>query len=91
MHIKHQGPLLLHIIFEFRDSGIGQNCVQFDLIRIILGQSFWNSIHLFIIAIVRSYVIFVYMGATSSRGGGNNTPGEWRHHYKFPVDYRLQY
>ena len=36
-------------------NGIGQNCVQLYLIWIILGQSYSNSKHLFISAIVRSY------------------------------------
>ena len=37
----------------FQHSGMGRNCVQLYLIRIILSQSFWNSNHIFIITIVR--------------------------------------
>ena len=44
-------------------SDIAQNFVQSYLTRIILSQSLWNSNYLLIIAIVRSYIIFVYIGA----------------------------
>ena len=36
LHIELQGALLLNILFEFRDSGIIQNCVHFYFKRTIL-------------------------------------------------------
>ena len=35
MDIEQQGALFLYILFEFRDNGIGQNCAQLYLIRIV--------------------------------------------------------
>ena len=50
---------VIRIFLFLLHSGIGQNSVQLYLTGIILSQSFWNSKHLFIIAVVRSYKIFV--------------------------------
>ena len=44
------------------------------LIGIILDQSFWNSKYLIIIAIVRSYIISVYMGAMQGEKFLERTP-----------------
>ena len=76
VYIERQGALLYCILFKFRNSGIGQNYVQMYRKRIILSQSFWNYKHLFIIAVVRSCIIFVYMGTIIlPQGGGSNPPG----------------
>ena len=47
---------------------MGQNYLQLYLMPIILGQSFWNLKHLFYIAIVRWYKIFVYVRASPHKG-----------------------
>ena len=51
--------------------------MRLSLKRIILSQSFWNSKHLFIIAKVISYIIFVYKGKIFPlTGEGIVPPGE---------------
>ena len=51
-------------------SVIEQNCMILNLIRFIVSQSFLNSKHLFIIAIVKSYtILYVWGKYTLCRGG----------------------
>ena len=66
--------LHLYVIWSWLDFGVYRSRNS-NVMRIILSQSFWNSKYLFIIAVVRSYMIFAYMGAILPRTERRNSPG----------------
>ena len=90
MHGKWWNFMLLHldVIWCWLDFGISQNCMQLYLIHIMLHQSLWNWKYLFIITIVISYMIFVYMGAIVPYRGGSNPHG-WKkiYHWYFQKEH----
>ena len=66
--------LHLYVIWSWLDFGVYRSRNS-NVMRIILSQSFWNSKYLFIIAIVRSYIIFAYMGQYSPVQKEGTPPG----------------
>ena len=68
-----RGTPLLHNLFEFRDTDIGQNCVQLYLMRIILNQSSKTFVYKSSSKIMHNFCLY-WGNNPPVKGGGELSP-----------------